>query len=60
MTNSDDNIRKSILRREIQESINRLSLESNSNTHDWILAEYLIDCLEIFDKAIIKRDRAKK
>jgi hypothetical protein len=60
MTNSDDDIRKSILRREIQESINRLSLESNFNTHDWILGEYLVDCLEVFDKAVRKRDKAKR
>ena len=37
--------------REFTKVINRLSLENNSNTPDYILAEYLYSCLESFNKA---------
>jgi len=35
--------------------INRYSLENGSNTPDFILGEYLFDCLQLFDKAYYKR-----
>lgn len=35
--------------------INRYSKENGSNTPDYILAGYLNDCLEAFDKAVILR-----
>lgn len=44
------------LRKEIEQAINRHSLENESNTPDFILAEYLTDCLKSFDKAINKRE----
>jgi hypothetical protein len=47
---------QSKLRKEIEQAINKYSLESGSNTPDFILAEYLTDCLRIFDKAINKRE----
>jgi hypothetical protein len=37
--------------------INSHSLESGSNTPDFVLAEYLVDCLATFDKASNKRER---
>ena len=37
--------------REFTNVINRLSLENNSNTPDYVLAEYLYSCLESFNKA---------
>ena len=37
--------------------INRACLENVSNTPDFILAEYLCDCLEAFDKAVRARDK---
>jgi len=43
-------------RKEIQNLINRQSLENNSNTPDFILAEFLTDCLDTFDKAVCRRD----
>lgn len=43
------------LRTEIEKLINQQSLENESNTPDFILAEYLVDCLRIFDKAVNKR-----
>jgi len=36
--------------KELQELINRHSLENNSNTPDFILAEYLVDCLDAYEK----------
>ena len=39
------------LRLEIEEAINRHSAENGSDTPDFILAEFLIDCLLAFDRA---------
>ena len=44
-------------RKEVESLINRMSLERGSDTPDFILAEYLTDSLEAFDKAIIRRER---
>jgi hypothetical protein len=40
----------------IEEAINRCSMENGSNTPDFILADYLADCLEAYDKAIVRRE----
>ena len=40
----------------IQETINRYSKENESNTPDFILAQYLSDCLSIFGTAIQQRE----
>jgi hypothetical protein len=42
-------------RRELQTLINRYSLETESNTPDFVLAEYLVDCLHSFDAAVNQR-----
>ena len=39
------------LRERIREAINCASAENGSNTPDFILAEYLMDCLKAFDRA---------
>ncbi len=39
------------LAEEFRASINRLSREEDSNTPDFILAEYLINCLDAFEMA---------
>jgi len=44
-----------MLRDEIRWAINRHSAEKGSNTPDFILAEYLTDCLVAFDKAVTQR-----
>jgi len=44
------------LRNEIEQAINRHSAEQRSGTPDFILSEYLIDCLAAFDKATSARD----
>lgn len=44
------------LRKEIEQSINKHNGENRSNTPDFILAEYLMDCLETFDRFVNKRE----
>ena len=39
--------------------INKHSLENGSNTPDFVLALYLTDCLEAFDRAIEHRELLK-
>jgi len=43
-------------RKEIEQTINKYSQENESNTPDFILAEYLTDCLKSFDKAVNRRE----
>ncbi len=43
------------LRLEIERAINRASREDRSNTPDYILAEYLVRCLDAFEKATNQR-----
>ena len=57
MTQLKRSIEYSNLRKDIEEVINNLRLEDKCNTPDFILAEYLVDCLETFDKAINKREK---
>lgn len=45
------------LKERIREAINCASAESGSDTPDFILAEYLTDCLAAFDKATTRRTR---
>ena len=42
---------------DIEKLINQYSMENNSDTPDFILAEYLADCLETFDKAMQRREK---
>lgn len=44
-------------RSELETIINRYSKENGSNTPDFILAEYLDDCLAAFDKASKRRTK---
>ena len=43
--------------KELKELLNRGCMENNSNTPDFILAEYMTVCLLAFDKATIDRDK---
>jgi hypothetical protein len=47
------------LRQEICELINRHRRENHSNTPDFILSDYLIDCLRAFERAINCRDHIR-
>lgn len=42
-------------REELEKLINREGLEGESDTPDFILADYLVDCLTAFDKAVNQR-----
>lgn len=44
-------------RKELESLLNRQSMENRSNTPDFILAEYLADCLLAFDRATNQRER---
>jgi hypothetical protein len=42
--------------RELAQLLNRHSRENPSNTPDYILAQYLIGCLEAFERAVQQRE----
>lgn len=42
---------------DIRDAINRHSQENLSNTPDFILASYLMDCMNAFDMAVNHRER---
>lgn len=52
-----DPIMQSDLRKAIEQTLNRFSAENGSNTPDFILAQYLIDCLGAWDKAVTAREK---
>jgi hypothetical protein len=43
--------------KDLEHLINRYSLENGSNTPDFLLAEYLADCLEVFETSIQRREQ---
>lgn len=43
------------LRRDLAAVLNRFSRDNGSNTPDFILAQYLANCLDAFDIAVQKR-----
>jgi hypothetical protein len=45
------------LRKDIEQAINRNCAENESDTPDFILAEYLVSCLEAFDTAVNSRSK---
>jgi len=45
------------LRKKIERAINCCSAENGSDTPDFILAEYLTDCLTAYDKAVTAREK---
>lgn len=45
-----------LFRKELEAVINRHSMENGSNSPDFILAQYLADCLIAFDKAVMHRE----
>ena len=44
---------------ELTSCINRCCMENGSNTNDFILAAYLVDCLEAFDVAVNARTKMR-
>lgn len=43
--------------KELEELINRHSIENGSNTPDFILAQYMMDCLNAFNNVTTKREK---
>lgn len=41
---------------ELTKLINRFGLENKSNTPDFIIADYLVNCLDSFNKAHVTKD----
>jgi len=46
-----------MLESEIRRIVNIHSAENASNTPDYILANYLVSCLDAFNRATVKRDK---
>jgi len=44
------------LEKELTATLNRHSAENASNTPDWILAQYLLSCLEAWNTAVQQRE----
>lgn len=44
-------------RERIEEVINVFSLEDGSDTPDYVLSAYLVDCLKAYDRALQRRDK---
>lgn len=44
-------------RRQLGALLNTHSKENGSDTPDWILADYLVDCLNVLDKAVSAREK---
>lgn len=44
------------LRERIRQALNCVSAENGSDTPDFVLAEYLEDCLAAFDRATVNRN----
>lgn len=42
--------------KELSAAINRCCMENDSNTPDWILAQYLSGCLAVFGVAVQQRE----
>lgn len=47
----------SVLAEEIRAAINRHSRENRSNTPDYILAEFMLDTLDSFERAVNRREQ---
>lgn len=42
--------------KQLESLVNRYSKENGSSTPDFILAEYLIGCLEVWNKCVLHRE----
>ncbi|MFW6246777.1 MAG: hypothetical protein ACOC22_01180 [bacterium] len=47
---------KSKFKEELTQLLNKHSMENGSNTPDFILAQYLLNCLAVFNSAVTKRE----
>ena len=53
-----ESVDRQSFRKQLSALINTYSQENGSNTPDYILAEYLVRCLDAFDDATMQRDRS--
>lgn len=53
----DSPSRGDAFRKELAQLLNRFSMENASDTPDYLLADYLIDCLRALDTAVRARER---
>ena len=59
ITEETNNPSDSGFREELETLINRYSRENKSNTPDFVLADYLVNCLNAYDRAVEWRDKLK-
>ena len=45
------------LRDDLRDAINRNSAENASDTPDWLLAGFLMECLDAFDRTLQQREK---
>lgn len=45
------------MQKELEDLINKYSRENKSDTPDFILANYLMDCLSAFEQAVVQRTK---
>ena len=55
MSEQEDLTQTLSFRAELRSLLNRYSMENESNTPDFILADYLVDCLASWDRATERR-----
>lgn len=48
---------KTEFRKELERLINKYSMENGSDTPDFILADYLVACLDAFDATVKAREK---
>ncbi len=48
---------KTVFRKELEKLVNKHSMESGSDTPDFILADYLVGCLNSYDIALKAREK---
>jgi len=49
--------KKEILSKEIEKILNALSIENNSDIPDFIISDFLLDCLLALEKAVERRKK---
>jgi len=57
MTEEFDAIKRENLVKHFERFVNCHSLENDGDTPDFILAEYLVSCLETYNKTVRRRDQ---
>lgn len=57
MSDEQREFNTSNFREELTAILNQNSMENRSNTPDYILANFMMNCLEAFDKSVDDRER---